>query len=232
MEIQINTSMVDFKNKLALLKSNTTYRLGDVFLRAGNRWKQDRHTILTGTKYDGTILKEYLLNKTHERDYTTLKNVINQIGDEKQYLQPDKNELVVHLRTGDSMDTEIKYNNSARIPDLTDKINQIKRVISATTENNQIEKITAVTALHFGNEAATGLFQYSDEIYTRNIEFLEGFIKNINDIGFELNIMSNSEIDRDIYYMARSKHYLPSISNISKIISKCVDEKCEVYNYQ
>ena len=50
------------KMKVAILKGNGVYRMGDAIYRKGI-WRRVRRLILAGDEYDSTILKRYLLSK-------------------------------------------------------------------------------------------------------------------------------------------------------------------------
>lgn len=209
--------------KLAVLKSNKHYRVNDLYNQCGPRWEQDRQVILTDPRYRETFLYHYLTSKKHEQDIKTFKRVVIQIGDEKLYPRPTDTELVVHLRMGDSMCTDINFNTTDRVPDLLDKFDEIKNVLESDRE---IDKISVVTALHFGDCEIEDKFYYTDETYNRNIQFLTKLEQQINSIGHEMNLVSNQDIDKDIYYMIHSKHFIPSISNLTRwIVIPCTDQQ-------
>ena len=208
---------------LTVLKSNKHYRVNDLYNQCGPRWEQDRQVILTDPQYRETFLYHYLKNKKHEQDINTFKQAVIQIGDKKMYPKPTDTELVVHLRMGDSMGTDDEFNTTDRVPDLLGKFDEIKNVIE---NNDEIDKITVVTALHFGDCELEDLHHYTDETYNRNIQFLTKLEQQINSIGHEMNLVSNQDIDKDIYYMIHSKHFIPSISNLTRwIVIPCADQQ-------
>lgn len=214
--------------KIAVIKSNKHYRVSDVYNRQGPRWEQDRQVILTDPQYKETFLYHYLVNKKKEQDIETFKRVVYKIGSEKHYPKPTDTELVVHLRMGDSMGTNDEFNVSDRIPDLINKFDEIRNALQC---NAQINKISVVTALHFGDCEIEDKYHYDIETYERNISFLLDLEEKINALGYNVSLVSNQDIDRDIYYMACSKHFIKSISNLTRvIISNCVDKTCQIYN--
>lgn len=217
---------IDFNRQLVVLKSNRVYRVGDLFLRAGERWRQDRDTILTDSKYKDTILYHYLTHKNKERDYAAFREAVIYHGTKKEFQSPIANELVIHLRTGDSMDLTLPYNISNRIPDLERKINKIKHITNIVKD---ITKISIVTALHFGDDDIHDSNHYNENIHNSNIKYLQGLERDVNNLGYELNLVSNSDIDQDIFYMMKSKHFLKSISNLSDIIARCTSQDTNVY---
>ena len=97
-------------------------------------------------------------------------------------------------------------------------------------KNNKIEKISIVTALHFGANEINQKYFYTDEIYNENIVFLKDFENKINDLGYELSLVSNNDFDLDFCYMVSSKHFVKSVSQISNIVERLLDKNSNVYN--
>mgnify|MGYP004271023811 CR=1 FL=1 len=64
-----------------------------------------------------------------------------------------------------------------------------------------------------------------------NIKFLEFFEGVINNIGYELNIISNNDFDQDLCYMAGSNFFLKSVSKVTNIVERCLVKNAKVYNF-
>ena len=220
---------IDFESELKVLKENKFYRFSDLFFKKGIRWKSDRDTILEKDEYKHTILRKYLEQKTKEYDYDTIKKIIRKYISENNLEQPSSSELVIHLRCGDYFDKkeknywELTLKQKYNLYKLfEEKFHQFK--------NNKIEKISIVTALHFGANEINQKYFYSDEIYNENIIFLKDFENKINDLGYELSLVSNNDFDLDFCYMVNSKHFVKSVSQISNITERLLDKNSNVYN--
>jgi hypothetical protein len=149
------------------------------------------------------------------------------ISKEKKYERPAENELVIHLRLGDIF-------NPRTVADKRRPIQDAWRRYSRFFEKNDfgldsLGKITVVTALHFGANEKTGRFFYSNFAKKESIKFLRMLEGQVNDVGHELNLISNEDIDRDICYMSGSMHYVKGLSGLSRLISKCLPRGSKVY---
>ena len=64
-------------NQIVVLKNNYDYSIGDIFANKGEGWEIRRDRVLTNSKYDGTILKNYLLKliEMQKKDDTLKKDI-------------------------------------------------------------------------------------------------------------------------------------------------------------
>lgn len=215
----------NFKSDIKVLKENKYYRFSDLFFQSGFRWEQDRNIILNDGKFKDSILRQYLEQKTKEQDYKILKKIIKNYTIKNNLKLPSKSELVIHLRCGDIFEQADNFSKNK----VKKQYNLIDDLIKKKFANI-INKASVVTAMHFGANELHNRYFYSEEVYNENIKFLEFFESRINDIGYELNIVSNKNFDLDLCYMASSYHFLKSISMISNIIERCLDKTAKVYN--
>ena len=217
------------RNNVRVLKENRHYRFSDLFFKFGIRWEQDRNTILNDIKFKDSILKQYLEQKTKERDYETLKEIIKGYISKNNLKCPSEAELVIHLRCGDIFEETDKAcarrvrKQYVLIDNLLKKQKQIF--------TKEINKVSLVTAMHFGANELNNKYFYSKEVYNKNIKFLELFEGAINNIGYELNIISNNDFDQDLCYMAGSNFFLKSVSKVTNIVQRCLVKNAKVYNF-
>lgn len=220
----------NFRNNVRVLKENKHYRFSDLFFKHGMRWEKDRNTILNDIKFKDSILRQYLEQKTKERDYKTLKEIIKDYISKNNLKSPSESELVIHLRCGDIFEKIDKTSKDMS----AGQHRLIKNLLKYQKEifTNEINKVSVVTAMHFGANELTQKYFYSKEVYNENIKFLEFFEGLINNIGYELNIVSNDDFDQDLCYMAGSNFFFKGISKINNIVEQCLAKNAKVYNFK
>ena len=213
----------NFRSDIKVLKENKYYRFSDLFFGRGIRYEYDRNTILSDNKFKDRILRKYLEQKIKEQDYDTLRKILKDYISKNDLNLPLPSELVIHLRCGDIFTRGVKEKLVYKFID--NLLKNEKNIFS-----NKIDKVSIVTAMHFGANELNNKYFYSEEVYNENIKFLEFFENKINDIGYELNIVSNNDFDLDLCYMTSSNHFFKSISMVSNIIERCLDKNAKVYN--
>ena len=219
----------NFRNDVRVLKENKHYRFSDLFFKKGIRWENDRNTILNDIKFKDSILRQYLEQKTKEQDYETLKEIIKDYISKNNLKCPSESELVIHLRCGDIFE-KIDKADARRVKKqyiLIDNLFKKQKKIFT----NKINKVSVVTAMHFGANELNQKYFYSKEVYNENIKFLEFFEGVINNIGYELNIISNNDFDQDLCYMTGSNFFLKGISNVTDIVERCLVKNAKVYSF-
>ena len=215
---------IDFKSTVKVLKANCHYRFSDLFFKKGIRWEQDRATILNSSQFEGTILRSYLEQMKCEQDFDTLSTII------KHYpltQTPSDSELVIHLRCGDVFSRQ----------DTTCRVMHDEQLLRATKcfeshspiHSDDITQVTIVTAMHFGANTINNRYFYDDETYIKNIEFLNAFQRHVNLTGKSLRVVSHTDPDTDICYMAHAKHFIKSPSSLSEIITTVAPVDQTVY---
>jgi hypothetical protein len=216
----------DIKSTIKILKENKVYRIADLFYMDGTRWEIDRATIVHSKEYKNTILYDYMLKKTGEFDYDAFKSITLKHS-EKYELKPEEDDLVFHLRLGDVFDVngETKIYNRADWSYLQYKVFFRKNREFLETLNG----VKVVTALHFGSDELTGDFYYTDEHYTESMKFFDYFCGRLQDFGCNVDVISNENIDQDICYMMQAKHFVPGLTKLSTLISKCIETDAKLY---
>jgi len=225
---------VKMVNKICLLKSNSDYRVGDIIFHKGwgpkrDQWRESQKNVLNKEEFNGTILKEYIIKTNYNKRIPIPRSkigeffheIINKKIIEKNYLIPHKNELVIHLRVGDT----ISGKNFLIKPYI--------QLIQDSVNNDNITHVTFVTGFHYGNNTirpGTTLFKYNDNKHNKNIVKLTKLFKSVV-LEFPLlniDVMSSTDIDRDLVYMCKANHFIRDhggfstlLSIIQQVIKKC-----------
>ena len=224
--------MNDFlKENVKVLKCNKHYRFSNLFFRYGIRWEHDRDVILNDVKFENSILRKYLEQKTKEEDYSTLKNIINNFISKNNIKLPKPSELVIHLRCGDIFDPILRLQEDPEYVRAILQVNLIENLFKNKNEifTNEIDSVTMVTALHFGANELNGKYFYSEAAYGNSMKVLEYFQEKINQIGYKLNIISNENFDLDLCYMSRSNYFYKGASMICHIVENCLSDSAKIY---
>ena len=90
----------DLFGQIRVMESNSVYRLGDIILNSGHRWKHDYNIIANNDNYKNTILRAYIDNKNPDIkiDRKCLSQVVKQFTEK---VETSDDVLYVHLRLGD-----------------------------------------------------------------------------------------------------------------------------------
>lgn len=195
------------KNILTI-RDNSVYRVGDVIMRKGDRWKRDRNTIMKEDRYKYTILREYLETKTKENDWETLKTIVHN-NCFRLKRKPSYDELVIHIRAGDA----IQFNwclSTSYVDVIRDALKQCP----------YIKKITFVTLLHYGNYVEKQRWIYNEESEQKNYEkFRKVLGKIVLYFPFmEYDLLSHENIDIDMCYLGLARNRLLDRGGFSKCI--------------
>lgn len=200
-------------NEIKLMKSNRHYRIGDILLRQGLRWIEDREAILTQKKYRNSFLYKYLielddpLSDPFYDSKNTLPRGIEDIFwllNLTQELKPnmESNNLFVHIRAGDIVlneKNEISKFDSWGIQKrnwLYNKDELYKNIYNILRSNPSLD-IQIISAFHFGDFYEKKRWSYSEEAYFENqILFLQLLNKilenyNLNIHPFKVNDIEN-----------------------------------------
>ena len=215
-------------DQISLMQSNRHYRFGDLIYRRGLRWEQDRRVIMSGALYDGSILKNYLLNShvqsrlncpVGKEEWSTDSICLRDAVLEKtDGLSLCDNTLYVNIRLGDViMEPSGKING----PNTYAKkfglfvafpqkmIDEIAAKLDSCPEINSIE---FVTALHFGDNEQTNDWRFSQEAFYENKKIMENLFNVIREkFGLPISITSNSDrrienVDRHLALLSCAKH--------------------------
>ena len=224
-------------NVIIVLKSNETYRFGDVI---NNNLHLINSIIQSPSNYKGSLLYEYILRLKSEnllrfckkkKKFTILKSSNMKMRYQslarscikfKRKEIPSHDSLVVHVRTGDIIGnkTHTYYMEAVEVYNLIN--NYIK--------NNQkanIQRIELVTALHYG-VAHEGITHYRTNLnkkehpfaYTSESERLNHvYIQEIvNNCKLPVLIKSEENIDNSFMFMVYAKHFINTKGQFSRCL--------------
>lgn len=181
------------------------YRLGDTIKGMYNLRQQSG-------KYPGSIAEEYVkltseLEKKNNNFEVLHKIIKNRSKNNKI---PDKNDIVIHIRLGDSItkfdNGKIKYlrNNWAT------NINKLDNILETFRKNKSTSKIYLVYGAHKKNI---------------NLKANHKFLEKIENIFKKYNFKyekKNDNPDDDFLFMCNSKTFIKSGGGFSRIISQIV----------
>lgn len=216
----------DIKSGIKILKENKVYRVADLFYMDGNRWQQDRDAILNNSEYKDTILFDYLMNMNHEQDFECFKTIaLNHATKYKQ--KPEHEDLVLHLRLGDSFD----INGRDKIDNRVNwSYHQYKVFFRKNRDYlKTVENVKIVTAMNFGADELTGNYFYTKECYDESMKFVDYILKRLKSLNCNVQIISNENIDIDICYIMQSKHFAPGLSKFSTLLFECLKNDAKFY---
>lgn len=203
------------KNQVKVLKDNEIYRIGDV-IDFDNRNKGVFDELKNNDQYNGTLLKNYILNTKINRNMKLLYNLTKKKAQELNIELYDDNYLVVHIRTGDDLNKR-GLNNSKNFNFYVNNIN----------EKGAGKTIIIVTAMHYGNKADSKIYTSQKWVYdpinlVTNIKLLRNLISKIE---HKVIIVSNEDVDLDIINLSLAKNLLicPDSGKFSKLVKHLND---------
>jgi hypothetical protein len=190
--------------KIQTIKSNRDYRISDILNKAGHKWEDSKKQVLKNKLYSTTILYKYLTKvKSETPNLILLKKIIINVAKEKNYPIPSKNELVVHIRAGD-VSSFINTHN----------------VKTYLIKHPMINKITIVICFSYSDYAEKNLWLYTDKKHNINIINTKKILESMLTLFplYTIDIVSNTDIDKDIVYCATSTHFMKSNRGFSKLM--------------
>ena len=215
--------MEELLQKIHIVKQND-YRVGDIVIRRGPRWRFSSRKIIQKDMYNGTILKQYLRRNGLFRplNLNILLNIIINKNKQKNLPVPDNNEIVIHLRMGDFVDCRSILTK-----------NYISLIKNKLIENTDINKITIVTAYAYGTwtqeekilcnpSPKQNFYNCTRETQRKNINGMKSLLESIVSTfpNLKLDIYSNLDIDKDICYCVLSNHFIHDIGGFSNLMNK------------
>lgn len=217
--------MTDIFDQIKLMKSNRHYRLGDVILQRGARWKHDRDIILKDSQYDDTILKQYLQRKTKAIDIITLTNILR-----NRTLKTDNNTLYVNLRLGDcvmSRVNNIDDNSYGRMHKMFifHPHELSKRIVNAIDCYKNINNIQIVAVLNFGDNDINNWWKYNDQALLENKKRVNNVLETIDQVcSLPVSIIQSlsndiQQIDRDFVILSTARHVVIDNSHFGQLIN-------------
>tara|TARA_B110000261_G_scaffold157950_1_gene193664 strand:- start:342 stop:1118 length:777 start_codon:yes stop_codon:yes gene_type:complete len=210
--------LIKLINNIITLKSNPDYRLSDVINKLGHRWKHSSDQVLANDKYRGTILQRYLKTNGVEtpKDLNLLLEITDDYIKKHNIILPTTDELVIHIRAGDVVEHDWFLKR--------DYVQLIRNTLSTG-----IKRITIVTAFAYQAWSNNSLslkkdnvssWEYTEAKQTKNKRMMLQLLTKIhsNFPFLELNIHSNSDIDKDLCYCVRSTHFIKDKGGFSELL--------------
>ena len=208
-------------NSVETLKNNSVYRLSDLIHRKGIRWEQDRATIIDDPQYLNTLLYDYLSEMRFECDWQVFRSVVAKHS--KKYTAPLKGDLVVHLRLGDIMEDSDEFRSRGY-----EKFTRVYSKFDSTIPKS-VSRVVIVTALHFGANEVNNKYFFTDTAHNRSQKVLDLFRERLIEKGYPVVIQSSSNVDEDFCFLARSKLFVKSYSEMSNLVENCLSTNAKVW---
>ena len=214
-------------NQIVVLKNNYDYSIGDIFANQGEGWEIRRDRVLTNSKYDGTILKNYLLkliemqkkDDTLKKDMGLMYECVNKYISDHSLTTLEDDEIVIHCRLGDKVLIEEKRFQERHI-------DEIKMIIS----KNVINKITLLTCFNYGHCPDEGHYEkydlkykfwYKEHVNNYNRKYMSNFIEKVQStFGGDIQIISSENSDIDFCYGIRAKFFVGGNGGFSTLMKR------------
>lgn len=215
--------MHNLVDKVKVIKKNSNYRIGDILFQNGPRWMHSLERVKTDKTFVNTVLYEYLLNHKNSETINKklfLKCLKNFKNKNPNVQEPKDSELVIHLRMGDVVERSARYLTRPYLELARNIINEYPNLIS---------KITIVTCFQYGEWEESSLhlrtdeplWNFTEEKNFKNRKALSNLIQQFeNEFNLELDIVSNNEIDRDIYYCVFSKFLITDKGGLDRLMKQ------------
>ena len=188
------------------------YRLGDILKGYCIKNKEYKYINSIEEKYPNSIADKYLRN-IQKININVVKKILNEIKNKKK---PNKNDIIVHLRLGDSLldfknnkFTYLKYKHKTYAITLNKFEKTLKKL-------DNKKKIILVYGIH-----------NIKEIKKKNLSkiYLLKIRKILKKYNFKFSERKDNNPDDDFYFMSNSKIFVKSGGGFSRIISQLVKSK-------
>jgi hypothetical protein len=116
------------------------------------------------------------------------------------------------LRLGDWIDRPETYLKKNYIESINKYVNTYKN----------INKITFVTCFSYGNFFESGYWIYTEEKHKQNIIMVGDLFNIIINVynNYDINVVSNPDIDKDLVYCVYSKYFIEDVGGFSELIQQ------------
>jgi|TARA_B100000959_G_scaffold206708_1_gene216822 hypothetical protein len=200
-------------------KTQNIYRIGDIFYCPNaNNIKRSIENIINKEEYKDTIVYDYLIRKKKEQDYDTLKDVVYEHIKNKNYVIPNDDELVIHMRLGDSVDA-----SQTSLPPEWYMDNKIiyEGLRKIEVEKYNIKKVTIITVFYYPWPKTRKNMKYTKKISYEKYEVVKNFFEKMN---IPVKTFSRT-VDEDFCYLVSSKYFLPTVGGFSRLAYELCDGK-------
>jgi hypothetical protein len=215
--VQYISDKIDDKESCSLYSNNKSYRLGDMISNSW-RWKnnaQDYHY----KNFPNSIATEYMKKTKKYSNYNLLFDIISERTKHTNDL-PDKNDIIVHLRTGDVIEenqddvitilstysylNEHEHTNYAPpLEYIEDKISKISIKI--------IRKIILVSGSHTHTKTP------------KSCKYIKIIKKYFEYKGYKVELRLGMNADDDFIFMCNARYFVPSTNGgYTKLITNMV----------
>jgi hypothetical protein len=215
--VQYISDKIDDKESCFLYSNNKGYRLGDMISNSW-RWKnngQDYHY----KHFPNSIATEYMKKTKKYSNYNLLFDIISERTKHTNDL-PDKNDIIVHLRTGDVIEenqddvitilSTYSYMNENEWTNYTPPLEYLEDKISKISINI-IRKIILVSGSH------------TDIKTPKSCKYIEIVKKYFEYKGYKVELRLGMNSDDDFIFMCNARYFVPSTSGeYTKLITNMV----------
>jgi hypothetical protein len=197
----------DLLAKIVTLQSNPHYRVADVYYRRGVRWADSTKHVLSRPEFEGTILRCYveLNGGTERQNIGLLWDVIEGATKRHDYPTPKPDELVIHVRAGDTIIQPWFLSQN-----LSEQIDRF-----------DLPRCSLVIAFAFQEFAERNAWMFSQEKLDENLTRIRTEVEQLlfHHPGVQFDVVSSPNIDRDFAYMAAADHFVRDHGGFSELIS-------------
>ena len=213
--LAITTEFTKYDTVNYIMEGNG-YRLGDMI-------KDERfRSQINGRNfhfkfYPNSITSEYMRKTKNNNDYKTLLEIIDS---RKVNEPPEKDEIVIHLRTGDEINKDPR--DIEEIINSTYEENQYVRTLDfykSLSLPGETKKVTIVSSVTSGGDTRSG------DDFSKSYKYIELISNLFEDKGYEVQKRLNGDPDEDFIFMCNSKNFIPSYGGYSKLIKELVKLK-------
>jgi len=215
--ILLLNTLLFFIKKETFINNEERYRLGDM-IRFKIQRKKDNGYKYHSTNFPNSIAVQYMNTTDKENDMDTLLKIINKNTNNNHLKYKDY--IVLHLRTGDIIESKTHNKNKKGKDFLSYKINKYVNPISYY-ENilNELKKYT-----NLKNILIISGF-HSKGNHKESLEYINGIEDFFKRKNYIIEKRINQDPDDDFLIMCNSKYFIKSGGGFSNIISKIVNKK-------
>ena len=194
------TVSLPFSNNVSVFigANQSVYRFGDVLAATGTRWRDDRKSIVSSKKFEGTLLQEYFQQRApwvaHQVDFKLLSNLCR--GPKWRHYAPEE-DLVIHYRNGDNKFKADKEVLGCAQEYLTN---------TSWAKRTRGLKLRLVTIQHYGANEQLGTYFATDESIAEGNAALAALIKDLTELKVHVTVQSSEDPDVDFCTLVQAKH--------------------------
>ena len=230
--------------KIKVITGNSDYRVRDVVDKIGKRWEHSAMKVKSDPKYNGSILKKYLIihdrykklistnRRTHQKNSRSLLlRLIQEHVDIHRTPCPLKNELVVHLRMGDIVATSVEKSEET-----------INDIVAYIRSHPDIQRVSLLTCFAYQDWCKESEKEYlaknphatipdwgwTREKHEANIACFKALESELRQRipSIELDAVSSTDTDDDMCYAAMANHFISSLGGFTALLEQLCRMRC------